>query len=297
MRNKPRIILVDPKTNKSPARRHLDPARVTEIRELAEAVADEYFPDRRIEPEELLRRKGITFNYNHYGSTFDGMLEWKNGAFHVYCNLDRVGTFDSPRARFTLCHELGHYYIDEHRTAITAGKLPAHPSTCEYESDTIMEREADLFASNLLMPRQRFIRSVAKMPPGLGTVLTLARQFGASVTSTALQFVKTSEIECALIKWNPPTKTWSWVSPAMYDSGFGKTITSRHQIPEGSATDQALSGLYPPPSGFFSSGGTATDWFPHPRRFGHGNPIVIEQAMPIGRYGVVTMLFRDNPHY
>ena len=288
---------MDPKTYKSPARRRLKSARITEIQELAEAVADEYFPDRRVEPEELLRCKGITFNYNHYGSTFDGMLEWKDGLFHVYCNLDRVGTVDSPRARFTLCHELGHYYIDEHRTAITAGKLPAHPSTCEYESDTIMEREADLFASNLLMPRQRFMSSVAKMPPDLSTVLTLARQFGASVTSTALRFVETSEIECALIKWNPPTKTWSRVSHAMFDSGFGKTITSRHRIPKGSATDQALRGLDPPPSGVFSSGGTATDWFPYPRHYKHSNPILIEHAISISRYGVITMLFRDDQQY
>ncbi len=271
-------------------------SRVREIQELAEAIADEYFPDRPIEPEELLLRKGITFNYNHYRDTFDGLLEWEKGRFHVYCNLDRVETAGSPRARFTLCHELGHYYIDEHRNALTAGIIPAVPSECEYKSDAKMEQEADLFAANLLLPRQRFVRLAVKMPPGLGAVLKLAKRFDASVTSTALQFVKTNTIACALIKWSPHTKTWSWVSSAMYTSGFGKTITERRQIPDGSATDQALKRLHPPPSGFFSSGGTATDWFPYPRVYGHGNPILIEHAIPIGRYGVITMLFKDDQH-
>ena len=96
--------------------------RGLEIQELAEAVADEHFPDRRIEPEELLKRKGITFNYGRYGDAFDGMLECENGAFHVYCNLERVGQPNSPRARFTFGHELGHYYIDEHRNALAAGR-------------------------------------------------------------------------------------------------------------------------------------------------------------------------------
>ena len=277
-------------------RRNIKPSRAHDIRELAEAIANEYFPDRPVEPEELFQRKGITFNYDHYGDTFDGMLEWENGRFHVYCNLDRVETADSPRARFTLCHELGHYYIDEHRNALAAGTIPAYPSECEYESDETMEQEADLFAANLLLPRQRFVRLAAKMHPGLDSVLQLARRFGASVTSTALQFVETSNIECALIKWSPHTKMWSWVSSAMYASGFGKTITDRHRIPSGSATDQALRDLRPPPSGFFSSGGTATDWFPYPRHYRHGNPILIEYAIPIGKFGVITMLFKDDQH-
>ena len=58
-----------------------------------------------------------------------GMLEHRggrpacwSGGWHIYCNLDCVGQKDSPRARFTLAHELGHYYIDEHRNALVAGR-------------------------------------------------------------------------------------------------------------------------------------------------------------------------------
>src|SRR5689334_23997225 len=54
----------------------------------------------------------------HYGNCFDGLLEYEAGEFHVYCNVDRGNIPGGARARFTLAHELGHYFIDEHRIAL-----------------------------------------------------------------------------------------------------------------------------------------------------------------------------------
>src|SRR6266536_585035 len=87
--------------------------RIEEIAELAEAVADEYFPDRKIDPAAIAKAKKITLSFGNYENAFDGLLEYRQGRFHIFANLDRIENADSPRARFTLGHELGHYFIDE----------------------------------------------------------------------------------------------------------------------------------------------------------------------------------------
>src|SRR3989442_9325036 len=135
----------------------LSAVREQEIAELAEAIAEEYFPNARVDPLAIVKTKGITISFGHYGDSFDGLLEHRHGRFHIYANLNRIDHTDSPRARFTLGHELGHYFIDEHRNALAEGLAPSHPSICEYESDLPVEREADHFSSNLLMPTTRFM--------------------------------------------------------------------------------------------------------------------------------------------
>ena len=131
-------------------------ARAGQIAELAEAVADEHCPALPVDPAKIARAKRITISFGDYGEhTFDGLLEHLDRRHHIYCNTQRVGDPAGPRARFTLAHELGHFFIDEHRRSLEAGIDP-HPSQCEYESPILAEQEADMFAANLLMPARRF---------------------------------------------------------------------------------------------------------------------------------------------
>ena len=113
----------------------LSKIREREIADLAEEIAEEHFLDSQILPLEILKSEGITHSFGFYKQAFDGLLEHKNNRFHIYCNLDRVLHQESPRARFTLGHELGHFFIDEHRRALSSGRAPAHPSLCEYTSE------------------------------------------------------------------------------------------------------------------------------------------------------------------
>ena len=151
-----------------------DEERLSETAELAEGIAEELFPNRAVEPETIIRRKRITLSRGAYGDAFDGMLEHRSGRFHIYCNVARAK--NSARVRFTLSHELGHYFIDDHRLALEAG-LPPHPSLSEYQSDNPAEQEADHFASNLLMPRARFVRAAKQLPVGAPAILSLTEQF------------------------------------------------------------------------------------------------------------------------
>jgi len=80
-----------------------------------------------------------------------------------------------------MAHELGHYYIDEHRHALAAGRAAAHRSACGYESPILAEQEADHFAANLLMPLDRFVAKAKLTDRGLRGILSLATAFKTSL--------------------------------------------------------------------------------------------------------------------
>jgi hypothetical protein len=272
----------------------LSAARKRELAELAEAVADEYCPEGKIEPERIALAKAITLSFGSYGDAFDGMLEHLAGRFHIYCNLDRVGQKNSPRARFTLGHELAHFYIDEHRNALSAGRAPAHASRCEFESKNPVEQEADHFSSCLLMPAARFIKQGKRTSVGLPGILHLASYFGTSVTSTAIRYATLGLKPCVVVKWSGDSFAWKWLSSEALEARFCKTFQSISAIPKGSATAKALAGETPPPAGFFQTGTTAAAWFPHVSHAAFRNIILIEQAMQLGRFGVLTFLYPES---
>lgn len=123
-----------------------------EIVYYAEGVSRFYFKKfGEINPKIIAYHNNITFSYNNYGSNFDGMLEFRKSKFHIYINTFGNEVF-SLRANFTFGHELGHYYLPHHSFLITSGKLKAHLSEACYKSSDRIEKEADLFASSLLMP-------------------------------------------------------------------------------------------------------------------------------------------------
>lgn len=271
--------------------------RLSEIAELAEAVADEYCPTGRVSPESIIEKLGLTISFGRYGDYFDGLLEHRARRFHIYCNLDRVEQPHSGRAHFTLGHELGHYFIDEHRNALANGVVPSHPSFCEYESELAIEKEADHFASNLLMPEARFKKAASKLGLGLGGILSLSEYFGTSVTSTALRYVKLDLVPCALIKWEQGKRQWYWLSTNTFRAYFRHPIGTKAQLLPDSPTAKALVGATMPSGRFFQGATTVATWFPTVELDDYRNDIMIEQAVQLGRFGVLTFLYPDGAKY
>lgn len=277
--------------------------RIEEIASLAESIADDYFPDQQIEPSLIAKKKEIGFAFNRYGDDFDGVIEHKRGRFFIYLNLDRLEGSLTARARFTFAHELGHYFIDEHRNALKKGACPSHGSIAEYQSRNPVEMEADLFASSLLMPTSRFTKRMKKLSHGWKAIDQLCKDFGTSRTSTAIKYVSLTDRPLAVVKWNRDGFGWRWLSSTFYDSKLFKTIDSISSLPEGSATLRALHGEQPPQAGFFSSGSVVSSWFPFVKGSSARNDILIEEAVPLGRFGVLTLLYPESgqlaqaPHY
>ena len=169
----------------SPARRNYNDVteeRLDFLDDLADSIAREYFAENaKIEPLKIARAYGIHYILGSYEDAFDGALYFADGQFYIFINEDRQQSVE--RRRFTFCHELGHFFIDGHRTALASGEVPYHSSFTNYSSELSVEREADFFASFLLMPRHRIITDYRQY-----------RKFSFSIIEQFSQKYKTSKI-------------------------------------------------------------------------------------------------------
>jgi Zn-dependent peptidase ImmA (M78 family) len=178
------------------------------IKKLAEAIASYY--DNLITPlEEIIKDEELDVFYDSYNSnSFDGMTIFDNNKFYIHLNLDSGNKNNSPRGRFTLAHELGHYFIDSHRIGLKNGILTPHPSKTNQKQHIEIEREADYFASCLLMPEIRFRREVKVNKFSFKVIDDLRLKFNVSITACAFRVADLSihpimiiYAENNIIKW------------------------------------------------------------------------------------------------
>ncbi len=268
----------------------MSPGRRREIAQLAEAVSGEYGGDGPVDLARVAFEKGISTSFGAYGNGFDGMLECRDGRFHIYGNLDRLGSPDSSRARFTMAHELGHYFIDGHRNLLVSGAIPPHLSRCEFESSQLAEQEADHFAANFLMPEIRFREAARGTAAGFECILKLVREFGTSLTSTAVRYVSLDMWPTALIKWHWRGYRWKSFSSSMFRRHFTRMFEIPGKLTQDCATHKALAQEPAPACGFFSAGTLSSAWFPYVKYDDFLDVVLVEEAVPMGRYGALTLL-------
>lgn len=187
--------------------------RKTRISKLAEDIAQE-FSDRNLTLlNEIARFEDVPVHYDNYEDAFDGLLLYDidSSAFHIHINIDNGNCQESKRGRFTLAHELGHFFLEEHRLGLKYGLLEPHASFHNINEKSLIEEEADYFASCLLMPREKFRnysaeyrRQTGNRKFSLDTILGLSESFQASVLSTLIRFgeVGTHEIFAVISKDN-----------------------------------------------------------------------------------------------
>ncbi len=264
--------------------------RRNEIVALAEEVAETHCPDRYIDPIFVLNQKQITYSFNYYGDGFDGMLEHRAGRFHMYCNLDRVSNSTSPRARFTQGHELGHYFIDEHRNALLRGVPPHLSVSDQVDPERTVEEEADLFSSHFLMPEQRFKTAFSAAPMGLRGVIHVQKQFNVACSSAALRVLGHSSHPLAMVYWRNDKPPWSDVNMAFRTMGLVQVMRKASKLPPDSATSLAMTdnpNAYSDPR---SSTSLASSWFWGIHNGSALDIVLKEEAIRLGRFGVLTIL-------
>lgn len=101
--------------------------------------------------------------------------------------------------RFTVAHELGHYFLDDHPEEILkAGG--AHVSKAGFTQGGVsIEIEADHFASGLLMPSYLVKKRLAKSRVGLPGIRALCRDAETSLTSAAIRAAECASFPMAVI--------------------------------------------------------------------------------------------------
>lgn len=164
------------------------------ILRLANEIGGRYkapIPLLEIAEEELI--KVICDDYQT--TTFDGLtwFEPETDDFYIHLNTNKQKNNhpNTVKGRFTFAHELGHYFITSHRLALMSGEMKPHGSV-NYMTNMPawqMEREADAFASSLLMPEKSVKELIKGKAFNFGVIEEMASRYQVSKSAAALRFV------------------------------------------------------------------------------------------------------------
>jgi Zn-dependent peptidase ImmA (M78 family) len=272
-----------------PAVASLPVAREKEIEELAALLVAESGTKDRVDLESIAAEEGITFSFGHYGESFDGLLECRNSAFHIYINVDTNKGSRSARARFSFAHELGHYFLDWHRTALDRG-VPSHGSKSDFESGGLAaEREADMFAAHLLLPAVQ-VKRVARHRIDAAEIVRLAEFFCTSLSATAIRCAHLDLAPLIVMRWTTTKRAWCWSSTVFEQRTGNKAFRSIERLPSDSATRKMLLGNSDEHDTIASRGTTLSTWFPGVRAGSSYDDILIEECISLGPHGALTIL-------
>lgn len=187
--------------------------------EEGERTAQTYeFHEPPIDPLQIIHaeRRLIHAVGGDFGNAFDGRIKYVGPRFLICYNTrydawPHTGDHHS-KVLFTICHELGHYFIEEHRRILVATRT-AHGSHTEFISDVLIEQQADHFAAGLLMPSRLFRPRVNRTNfPTLDAIMQIRRSFQVSLTGMLVRWTQLSDFPCAAIATSDGVIQFGWVS-------------------------------------------------------------------------------------
>ncbi len=159
-----------------------------------------------------------------FRDSFDGRLSYHNDRFLLLYNTQynkwpKNGDHH-PKIRFTIAHELGHYYLDLHREFLVRSQA-AIESFTEFESNIEVERQADAFATGLLMPEYILAPHVnCETDATIESIKSAANEFDVSLTSMLVRWTQLSHFPCATLCIRHGKIQWGFGAQAFRDCGL-----------------------------------------------------------------------------
>lgn len=134
---------------------------------------------------------------NHQG--FNGKIEFisEENVFLIY--HPSLSSHPAPnRVRFSIAHELGHFYIDDHRAALVKGIT--HDSKPGFRSKEPKEIQADEFAASLLIPKALMEPTIDRRGMlYLSEILDIAGKCATSPYATTIRYVRMASEVCWVV--------------------------------------------------------------------------------------------------
>jgi hypothetical protein len=134
-------------------------------------------------------------------------------------------TVKAAKKTFLKLHEVGHYFLPWQRDAYSV--IEDCESTLEPKTADLFDREANLFATEVLFQLDGFIKETVDLPMGIKVPLKLADKYGASAYAAIRQYVSKNHRACAVVVLNPPES----------NSVFGFQVTTRRVVVSASWTE------------------------------------------------------------
>ncbi len=208
--------------------------RVTLARQRAEGlVAELGIPGPRVDPFAIARDHDIVVQAKPPGGDkgVSGMLLRHGDSFGIlYADDERGPGFQ----RFSVAHELGHYFLDGHCDQLLGAGY--HASRAGQGATDPHEREADAFASALLMPRAFLAPLLRAHDAGLELIQQVADTFEASLTASGLRLTETCRDPIALILSHAGTIEICAMSEAFKPHARRGWLRKGDPVPAGSPT-------------------------------------------------------------
>ena len=195
--------------------------------------------------------------------------------------------------RFTVAHELGHYFLPGHPELLFPKGNGTHYSHNGFTASDIHELEADHFAAALLMPRHLFRAALGQETiPGFYAIEALSQKCKTSITATAIRYANFADYPVALIVSSNNRVEYSFMSDTMKTKIRGASWLKKGEgIPPQSQTaafnedqNNILSGAKEESSSYSDA------WFA-----GAPSEEINEDVIGLGGYGkTLTVLFCEE---
>ena len=181
----------------------------------------------------IASEEGIELAPGEYGPGFHGRLEYiKNEHLFVLYHPAAFTTAPHVRVRFTIAHELGHFYLPAHRDPLMTG----HSPDCQigFISDKASEREADTFAASLLIPRHLLQTEIDRRGMmTLQSIIGMARDLEVSIPCAVIRYVHYAPEACGVVVSEAGKVKYYISSDEMSAKGF-RFMARQEDIPRDS---------------------------------------------------------------
>lgn len=98
--------------------------------------------------------------------------------------IDNCKNIYKPRERFTIAHEIGHYMMPWHENLQQCDKI------ADFKSEDTTEREANDFASELLVPKSNLLEDINGKKVTLSLIKQLAEKYAVSLVVMARRILE-----------------------------------------------------------------------------------------------------------
>lgn len=237
-----------------------------------------------VDPMKLAQGRDILVEGRDCDGGVSGMLIRYRNAFAI------VYAADVPSAgfqRFSVAHELGHYFMPGHPEKLLGAGDGQHRSQAEYASSDPYEREADEFATGLLMPTALVRKDLAGCRDGLAGIERLASSCGTSLVASAIRYTDVTCAPVAVIVSRDGYVDYCFCSEEMLEFSGIAAPRARSAVPQETITERFhRNGTLVERAAKERDEGMLRDWFG-----GDGRAEVMEEVVGLGRYGrVLTVL-------
>ncbi len=186
--------------------------------------------------DEIVRRKGLSFEQRQgFPPTVFGALFRSGSQFGIVIS---TACPTEGHRRFTVAHELGHYQLPGHadRLFASGGELALSMAGHFRSQKDPFEVEADLFASELLMPGRLVKPLVQRLVRGIAAVQTLATRFDTSLSAAAIRYSQIADVPTVVLVSKDGVVEWAATSPALWSHRWAKRSWRGDWAPRGSGT-------------------------------------------------------------